>query len=1509
VPNYFDLSSSDLVETWDPGTITTNNGWPATGSIVGYLGNYTTASPTGTDPRSLTTQALGDVNVVANQTSGNPSSGGVIEVTVGGNTMIGLNGSGTADAPSLVFYLDSTGREQVTLSFDAIDADTSADDAVQQLNIQYRTSPTGPWINVDGGYFADVSAPNATLTTAISVTLPPEANNSSTLEVRVMTTNAGGNDEFIGIDNIHIVSQPLDVTGGVPGILSIGDASVTEGNAGTTDITFTVTRASGDDGEVSASWSVVHGTTNATDFAGATSGTVTFADGETSRTITIQVAGDLTVEPNEAFTVQLSNPQGGVTIGDGSGAGTILTDDLPSIANVWINEFHYDPSSVPETGEFIEVAGVAGVDLSGYKLVLYNGSNGSSYGTLSLSGTLADTASGFGFASIAAPGLQNGSPDGIALVDGFGRVVQFLSYEGVMTATNGPAAGMTSTDIIRFEDQATPGTSLQLAGTGSTYGDFHWTFGNPNTTGAANAGQSFLSGTDQGQIRVDNGQIVEGDSGQASLTFTLHRSGGFATDATVEYSLGFGTADAGDLPAGTPLAGTVTFAAGEFTQTITVPIAGDIVPEYNEWLYVQLGAVTGNAVVVDGQAIGTIVNDDRLPLTIMEIQGESHWSEFVGQPIVTEGIVTGVAANGFYIQDPDGDGNANTSDGIFVFTGTVPAVAVGDAVSVAGKVEEFGSDLPVTEIRVGTEAGAGISVLSHGNDLPEAVFIGAGGLMPPTEYIDSDGLTVFNPSVDGADFWESLEGMRVSIDAPQVVVDSNAFGETYVVASHGQGATGLNGSGGMTLGATDSNPEVIQIDDDLIGSSGYLPNHTVGDQLGTVTGIVNYGFTHYELQLTEAPTVTADVTLQPETVSFTGDANFITVATFNVENLGPEDEKYDELAVQIVDGLGSPDVIALQEVQDNDGPGNGTDWSADQNVQNLIDAIYAESGITYEYVEIVPTASTGGEGGGHIRNGYLYRVDRVDFVEGSLQTLSDPSYSNSREPLLATWSFQGEEITTINVHFYARSGGDPAWGATQPPEISGDDRRTDQAAVVGQWINEHLADDPSLNIAVLGDWNGFYWEEAQTQLTDAGLVNLQVALLPPEERYSYFFDGNAQLFDNILVTGGLLNGAMIDGVHFNAYFGAAQTSDHDPQVAAFLLGTRPTDVVISNASVNENLPAGSVVGTVSATDAPTDHLTYSLVDNGGGRFAIDAATGVITTTAALDHESSASADVVVRVMDAAGQSTDQAFTITVGNVNEAPVAGADSASVNEDAATGNLWDQLLDNDSDPDAGDALTITAVGTAGTLGSLIFDAATHTLQYVADHDSFDALATGATATDSFTYTVTDAGGLTRTATVTMTVTGIADGVVRNGANGNETLVGTGGEDRLYGNNGNDRLEGGAGHDVLDGGRGNDVLLGGIGNDMFVFGASAGSDTVLDFDSAHDTIRLEGGQFLAGSHTADVNYDGLTDLVLDLRQGSVTLLGVDSIDDVRIEGDAHSASWSMKLSLLNLNVHDQIV
>ncbi|WP_240617941.1 hypothetical protein [Methylomonas sp. Kb3] len=161
---------------------------------------------------------------------------------------------------------------------------------------------------------------------------------------------------------------------------------------------------------------------------------------------------------------------------------------------VFINEIHYDNAGT-DSGEAIEIAGPAGTNLSGWSLVLYNGNGGASYNSKALSGVIADqTGTGFGTLSFSYPadGIQNGGPDGIALVNG-STVVQFLSYEpSPFTAVGGPANGMTSLDIGVAETNSTPvGQSLQLKGTGNSYENFTWNAPATNSFGAVNNSQNF----------------------------------------------------------------------------------------------------------------------------------------------------------------------------------------------------------------------------------------------------------------------------------------------------------------------------------------------------------------------------------------------------------------------------------------------------------------------------------------------------------------------------------------------------------------------------------------------------------------------------------------------------------------------------------------------------------------------------------------------------------------------------------------------------------------------------------------------------------------------------------------------------------------------------------------------------------------------------------------------------------------------------------------------------------
>lgn len=157
----------------------------------------------------------------------------------------------------------------------------------------------------------------------------------------------------------------------------------------------------------------------------------------------------------------------------------------------WINEFHYDNTST-DANEGVEVAGPAGLSLTNYSLVAYNGNDGLAYSTLALSGVLPNQSNGIGTAWFAISGLQNG-PDGIALVNLTTGVIQFLSYEGAFVANNGPAAGRTSTQLMVVETNSAVGNSLQLAWTGNTYYAFVWMAPAPHSRGLLNPGQGITA--------------------------------------------------------------------------------------------------------------------------------------------------------------------------------------------------------------------------------------------------------------------------------------------------------------------------------------------------------------------------------------------------------------------------------------------------------------------------------------------------------------------------------------------------------------------------------------------------------------------------------------------------------------------------------------------------------------------------------------------------------------------------------------------------------------------------------------------------------------------------------------------------------------------------------------------------------------------------------------------------------------------------------------------------------
>ncbi|MBB5208814.1 endonuclease [Chiayiivirga flava] len=216
-------------------------------------------------------------------------------------------------------------------------------------------------------------------------------------------------------------------------------------------------------------------------------------------------------------------------------------------ADVFINELHYDNVGT-DSNEKIEIIAPAGTNLAGWKIVLYNGSGGATYATYTLSGTTTNQCGGHGTAVVtvpASPGLQNGGPDGLALVDASNAVVQFLSYEGTFTASNGPAAGMTSSAIAQSETTDTPvGHSLRLTGTGTAYSQFTWAAPAASSFGACNPGQTLSGGGGGGGNVLVNGVPVSGlgAATNAALNYTIVVPSG-AGNLVVATSGGSGDAD------------------------------------------------------------------------------------------------------------------------------------------------------------------------------------------------------------------------------------------------------------------------------------------------------------------------------------------------------------------------------------------------------------------------------------------------------------------------------------------------------------------------------------------------------------------------------------------------------------------------------------------------------------------------------------------------------------------------------------------------------------------------------------------------------------------------------------------------------------------------------------------------------------------------------------------------------------------------------------------------------
>ncbi len=634
---------------------------------------------------------------------------------------------------------------------------------------------------------------------------------------------------------------------------------------------------------------------------------------------------------------------------------------------------------------------------------------------------------------------------------------------------------------------------------------------------------------------------------------------------------------------------------------------------------------------------------------IHDIQGDEQRSEMEGEEVENvEGVITAFRDNGIFIQDDTPDEDNNTSEGIFVFTGSNsnPDRTFDETqrVLVDGTVTEFrpGCDgtsdgcepsdggfdnLSITEI-VTTISGVTRPALpTTPNGVIEPTIIGAGGRQPPTETIENDTNenvedpddNEFDPDPedatpapgegDGIDFFESLEGMFVRVNTPVAVGPSErrGFGEIPVLADNGAAsAEDRTLRGGITISPNDEepgsqepedfNPERIIFDDEVLKDNNNTNDPqtqevNVGDTFPQgLQGVIDYSFGNFKAQLTTAPGQKTPSALAEEQAG-EPENNELAVAEYSLENLSPEEDEttFENAANEIVMNLQSPDLIGLTEVQDNDGDTNSEITDANATAQRLIETIEAGGGPTYQYRDVDPQDDMdGGEPGGNIRVGFLFREDRgLEFVDrgnagptdatkvkdrrnkppqlslspGRVQP-NDPAFLDSRKPLAGEFRYNGQKLFVIQNHFVSKGEDSPLFGRFQPPKLRSEPQRIDQAQVVRDFVNKILAADRNASVIVMGDLNEFEFRRPLNILEGegrTGLTNL-IESVPRNDRYTFVFDGNSQNLDHMLISRGLRDEnegapADFDIVHTSAEF-AERDSDHDPIVGFFDLGGR-----------------------------------------------------------------------------------------------------------------------------------------------------------------------------------------------------------------------------------------------------------------------------------------------------------------------------------------------------------------
>ncbi len=916
----------------------------------------------------------------------------------------------------------------------------------------------------------------------------------------------------------------------------------------------------------------------------------------------------------------------------------------PGVIDLWINEIHYDNAS-SDVNEGVELAGTAGADLSGYNLVLYNGNGEESYGTVALSGILANQQGGFGTRFFAVPALQNGDPDGIALVAPSNDVIQFLSYEGSFTAMGGPADGLVSEDLLVEESGSTAvGLSLQLQGTGNSYADFTWAAGVASTYNEVNDGQTLIPAVEVAfinEIHYDNASTDTGEAIEVAGTAGLDLAG---------WSLVLYNGDNGQAYDMTMLSGLLPDQQNGF-GTLFFPIAGiqngppDGVALVNAAdSVVQFLSYEGAFAAVDGPAAGRMSADIGVEETSATAVGQSL--QLVGSGFIYADFTWADPINSTF-------GGINTGQ---VFGTGVDTTTTDSLVWIpiaAARAKNQGDSVIISGVLTATDHFAGPAFLQDstgGIALYDAAVHGEGLFEIGDEIRVQGVLDAFGQmlQVTGLTAVTSLSaGNLVLPDTLTISELADHEGELITLANvtFAEGALFYPGSNYAISDGSDTTQ--LRIDAEVSS----LIGQRIPTGVTNVTGVVG----SYNGQLQLLPRFDADVPgaqeYSPGGVDISRDST-LEVVTWNMEffgttlpTFGPSDVALQLTNARTVIEALDADIIAVQEVSET------------AMLDMLIDSLSGYARVcsdVYSY-SFNPDPNFPAQ-----KLCFIYKTSTVSISEekvlfeqfyndartgvtsdmGDYPTGSASSFwASGRLPYMvsAQVAIQGVTATIRLVNIHAKSGGGSLDVA----------RKTYDVQVLKDSLETYYADDM---VIILGDYNddvdvsiGGGASSYEAFVQDTAAYDPVTEVLSAAGFRSYVFSDN--MIDHIAITDELFDSYIDNSAYTLLPFQlvsnyANTTSDHLPVVSRFNLFdlVAPLSVTpLADVSLTKGYMEESVVLTPQASGGL---LPYTYVWGDG-------------STEAVYELTPAYEDSVVRVMvsDASGQQVALSAAVTVRNVS------------------------------------------------------------------------------------------------------------------------------------------------------------------------------------------------------------------------------------------------------------------